>query len=125
MLFEEKHANRYFHYFDPRTTNSSTRPAGNVIARRACTQAMLLLRRPLHCRADRGLLIFSLIAAYVDLGTDAGAAVTFYRGCQALAAAVAAAAAAAVAVVFVVVFVVIVVVLSLLVVLLLLLVLFW
>eukprot|EP00903_Cladosiphon_okamuranus_P016215 g14962.t1 len=41
--------------------------------------AMLLLRRPLNCQADRGLLIFSLVAAYVDLGSDVGAAVTFYR----------------------------------------------
>ena len=41
---------------------------------------MLLLRRPLQCTADRGLLIFSLVAAYVDLGSDVGAAVTFYLG---------------------------------------------
>lgn len=41
---------------------------------------MLLLRRPLHGRADRWLLIFSLFTAYVDLGTDVGAAVTFYLG---------------------------------------------
>ncbi len=44
------------------------------------SQAMLLLRRPLQCSADRGLLIFSLVAAYVDLGSDVGAAVTFYLG---------------------------------------------
>lgn len=43
-------------------------------------QALLLLRRPLTCRSDRWLLMLSLFVAYMDLGTDVGAAVTFYRG---------------------------------------------
>lgn len=59
----------------------SHKPAGIMLAALCtCTQAMLLLRRPLNCQADRGLLIFSLVAAYVDLGSDVGAAVTFYLG---------------------------------------------
>lgn len=43
-------------------------------------QALLLLRRPLSCTVDRFLFMFSIFAAYMDLATDVGAAITFYRG---------------------------------------------
>ena len=43
-------------------------------------QALVLFRRPLQRRSERTLFILSLLFAYVDLGTDIGAAVTFYRG---------------------------------------------
>lgn len=51
-----------------------------MLSHLAVLKALLLLRRPLCRRADRGLLWLSLFSGYLDIGTDIGAAITFYQG---------------------------------------------